>query len=302
MNLSCDENSVTLESECLDYSSDYVPLIKNLIPSIPLHTFTPTLLDKDSSGVLPLDLSKELESYFPATTPALLANYVRIVKGSFTTCAMATSQVFYVFEGAGHTNVLGKRISWGAGDCLVLPTHEEAVHYCEGKATLYWVHDGPLLSYLGVTANHERFSPAIYKHSRIEAQLRNITNNTNNSLANKPRSTIAITNTIWTMFGLLPNGTTQYPQAHESATLDFIVDCKPGCFTMIGTQLGPDGMIANGKRHDWIPGVTFVIPSGYWCSRHNQSDSDAYSCSIQDAGLHIYLRTLETAYSNPKRN
>jgi hypothetical protein len=37
----------------------------------------------------------------PATSPALLANFVRIVKGSVTTTALATSQLFFVFQGFG---------------------------------------------------------------------------------------------------------------------------------------------------------------------------------------------------------
>jgi len=239
-----------------------------------------------------------LQSNFPATIPALLANFIRIINGSVRTSALATSQIFYIYEGTGYTNVFDKKIPWEAGDYLVLPSHNEAIHYCEEEASLYWVHDGPLLNYLGVTASNERFPPALYKYSLVEESLQKFTD-LNGKQANRPRNTIAITPTIWTMFGVLPKECTQYPQKHESATIDFIIDCKPGCFTMIGTELGSDGAIVNGTRYDWLPGASFIIPSGYWCSRHNESTTDAHAFSIQDAGLHIYLRTLETAFSNP---
>ena len=73
------------------------------------------------------------------------------------------------------------------------------------------------------------------------------------------------------MFGLLPKGAIQYPHRHESVALDFVISCKPGCYTMIGTELGPDGMIINGHREDWKPGASFITPAGYWHSHHNES-------------------------------
>jgi gentisate 1,2-dioxygenase len=101
------------------------------------------------------------------------------------------------------------------------------------------------------------------------------------------------------MFGLLPKGAVQYPHRHESVALDFVISCKPGCYTMIGTELGPDGMIINGHREDWKPGASFITPAGYWHSHHNESGEDAHVLPIQDAGLHTYLRTLDILYSHP---
>lgn len=303
-----DMQDLTAEAEYFDYSSASNPLLEKLITPTPYHIFTPDFLHQNTSGILPLDLSKDLGCDYPATGPALLANFVRIVNGSVTTNALATSQVFYVFKGSGYTEAFGRKIPWEAGDYMVFPAHGEAVHHCEEEASFYWVHDGPLMSYLGVTAMKERFAPTVYKHSIAAAKLQEIADDPKGKLANRLSVLLAnknfpqtrtVTHTMWTMFGLLPKGAIQYPHRHESIALDFAIDCQPGCYTMIGTELGPDGMILNGKRHDWAPGAAFVTPAGYWHSHHNESGADAHVLPIQDAGLHTYLRTLEITFSHP---
>jgi len=47
----------------------------------------------------------------------------------------------------------------------------------------------------------------------------------------------------------------QYLQRHESIALDFVISCKPGCYTMIGTELNSTRMIKNGHRENWISGA-----------------------------------------------
>jgi len=301
-------HELTDEAQYFDYSSASNPLLQKLIAPTPYHTFTPEFLHGDTAGVLPLDLRKQLQCDYPATSPALLANFVRIINGTVTTSAPATSQVFYVFEGRGHTEAFGRTIPWEAGDYLAFPAHGEAAHHCDGKASFYWVHDGPLVTYLGVTAATQRFAPTVYKHTLAAAKLQQIADDPRGRLANRVSVLLAnknfphtrtITHTMWTMFGLLPKGAIQFPHRHESVALDFVIDCQPGCYTMIGTELGPDGMIVNGNRHDWVPGASFVTPGGYWHSHHNESDTDAHVLPIQDAGLHTYLRTLEITFSHP---
>ena len=244
----------------------------------------------------------------PATSPALLANFVRIVRGSILTTALATSQLFFVFEGSGRTEACGREINWSKGDFMVLPAHGEAVHHTQGEASMYWVHDAPLLRYLGVTATEERFQPTVFQHSKAEAKLEQIVKDPVSSQANRLSVLLAnsnfpqtrtITHTLWAMFGLLPKGKVQYPHRHESVALDFVISCKPGCYTMIGTELDSDGMIKNGHREDWKSGASFITPAGYWHSHHNESGEDAHVLPIQDAGLHTYLRTLDILYSHP---
>jgi gentisate 1,2-dioxygenase len=264
-----------------------------------------------SSGILPLDVSAAMQCDGPATSPSLLANFVRIVKGSLKTNALATSQLFFVFQGEGYTKACNRVINWKKGDFMVLPAHGEAIHYCNGEASFYWVHDAPLLRYLGVTAIEQRFEPTLFEHSKAEAKLNQIVNDPVSSKANRVSVLLAhanfpqtrtITHTLWAMFGLLPKGKIQYPHRHESVALDFVISCQPDCYTMIGTELDSDGMIKDGHREDWKTGASFITPAGYWHSHHNESSEDAHVLPIQDAGLHTYLRTLDILYSHPNHD
>jgi gentisate 1,2-dioxygenase len=111
--------------------------------------------------------------------------------------------------------------------------------------------------------------------------------------------TLTITQVIWTMFGVLPEGSVQLPHRHESVALDYIIDCRPGCYTLVGQDLDEDGNIINPKRADWKTGSAFVTPPGYWHAHHNESGAPAHLIPIQDAGLHTYLRSLDIKFFHP---
>ncbi len=299
---------LTKDALYYDYRSAANPLYQKIISPVPCRAFAPDFFDSGPTRLQPLDLSEELGCASPATSPALCANFIRIVNGSICTAVEATSQLFFVYRGAGRTDACGQSIFWEKGDFMVLPAHGQAFHHSDGEAGLYWVHDAPLLRYLGVAPTVERFAPTFFRHSQAQTKLDEIANDPQTSTANRVSVLLAnarfpqtrtITHTLWAMFGLLPKGKVQFPHRHESVALDFVIDCKPGCYTMIGTELGDDGMIKNGRREDWKPGASFVTPPGYWHSHHNESGEDAHVLPIQDAGLHTFLRTLEITFSHP---
>lgn len=298
-----------LEKDALyfDYASAANPLVQKIIPSVPYKSFSPSFFEGDSSGILPLDVSQVLQCEGPATSPSLCANFVRIVKGSLPTSAVATSQIFYIHRGQGRTETCGQTIQWSQGDFIVLPAHADAIHHCDGKAAIYWVHDAPLLRYLGVTPTLSRFNPTIYRHRQAELKLNEVAQVALTAEANRVSVLLAnaafpqtrtVSQTMWAMYGLLPAGKSQLPHRHESVALDFVVDCKPGCYTLIGTELGENGWIKNPHREDWVTGASFITPPGYWHSHHNESGQDAHVLPIQDAGLHEFLRTLEIKFSH----
>ena len=302
---------LTREALYYDYASTANPIFSGLIPPVPYHSFSPDFFQQKASGILPLDVSEKMKCPGPATSPALLANFVRIVKGTLKTNALATSQLFFVFQGSGRTEACGRTIEWKQGDFMVFTAHGEAIHHTDGEAGFYWVHDAPLLRYLGVTATEERFQPTVFEHSKAAAKLEQIANDPVTNQANRVSVLLAnsnfpqtrtITHTLWAMFGLLPKGKVQYPHRHESVALDFVISCKPGCYTMIGTELNSEGMIKNGHRENWVSGASFITPAGYWHSHHNESGEDAHVLPIQDAGLHTYLRTLDILYSHPSHD
>jgi len=110
--------------------------------------------------------------------------------------------------------------------------------------------------------------------------------------------TLTATHTLWAMFGVLPEGKTQLPHRHQSVAVDLILDCSPGCYTLLGDRVDPaTGQIVDPIRVDWESGGAFVTPPGKWHSHHNETDRDAHLIPIQDAGLQTYLRALDIRFS-----
>ena len=99
------------------------------------------------------------------------------------------------------------------------------------------------------------------------------------------------------MIGVLPAGRVQRPHRHQSAALDLITDCSPGCYSLLGTRLDADGTIVDPQRVEWEPAGAFVTPPGLWHSHHNESGRPAYLVPVQDAGLHTYLRSLDIRFT-----
>ena len=181
----------------------------------------------------------------------------------------------------------------------------EAEHHAEDDAAFYWVHDEPLLTYLGVKATEPRFKPTLYPRDQARAELHKVEEDPEARkksrvsvlLANKAfDQTRTITHVLWAMFGVLPADTVQLPHRHESVALDYIIECEPGCYSLIGDGIDDQGNIKDAKRADWAPGSAFVTPPGLWHSHHNESGAPAHLMPIQDAGLHTYLRTLDIKF------
>ena len=298
------------QAQFFDYASAANPLQQGLISTIPYRSFSASFFEEPGTALQSLDLSAELHCEGPATGPSLCGNFIRLDQGALRTNADATSQLFFVARGRGQTEACGQVFHWSAGDTFVLPAGGEAIHSSKGRAGLYWVHDAPLLRYLGVSTVKPVFEPCFYSHQDARAELDAIARNPRGANANRVSvllgndvfpQTRTVTHTLWAMLGILPAGQIQRPHRHQSIALDFAVACQPGCYTMIGTELDANGMIRNGHREDWVTGAAFVTPPGYWHSHHNESGADAYVLPIQDAGLHTYLRTLDIAFSNQGR-
>ena len=111
--------------------------------------------------------------------------------------------------------------------------------------------------------------------------------------------TLTITHVIWTMFGVLPAGVVQLPHRHESVALDYIIDCQPGCYTLVGhrTRQGRQHHQPQASRVEAGLGVRDA--PGYWHAHHNESGAPAHLIPIQDAGLHTYLRSLDIRFFHP---
>jgi gentisate 1,2-dioxygenase len=190
---------------------------------------------------------------------------------------------------------------------LTLPAGCHAVFYADADAAMYWVHDEPLLRYLGADATRPRFRPTKFRRTDAVAKLEDIASRPGANeksrvsvlLANaNQEQTLTITHVLWAMFGVLPAGQEQRPHRHQSVALDLILDAPPrGCYTLLGTRLDERGEIIDPIRVDWQVGGAFTTPPGMWHAHYNETDRPAHLIPVQDAGLQTYLRSLDIKFT-----
>jgi gentisate 1,2-dioxygenase len=298
----------TGDARFFEYSQAADPIGDGTISAIPAVSFPATLYADGPTRVVPLDLSGQLRTPYPATSPALLASFVRIEAGDELTLEPnATSQLLYCLRGRGHSRVDGRVLRWKEGDFVTLPAAVAATYVAEEGTAFYHVADTPLLEYLGAVASTPRFRPTTFTAEAARAKLAEVAaapdadqKSRVSVLLNNARfdQTLTATHTLWAMFGILPAGKTQLPHRHQSVAVDLIVDCPPGCYTLLGDRVDPGTQrIVDPLRIDWEPGGAFVTPPGKWHSHHNETGGDAHLIPVQDAGLHTYLRTLDIRFS-----
>ena len=273
---------------------------------VPIQPFPASLHEQGETRVIALDLSKELDTPYLATSPNLLASYIRICANEkIATSIAATSEVFFVLRGSGRTETAEGTIHWKQGDAFTLPYNEGVTHYADEDSALYWSHDAPLLQYMGVTPAKQMFKPAFYSKEYMcdaveklrEPALREKRNRIGIILGNSDTTkTKTMTHTMWSLFNLLPAGETQKPHRHQSVALDLAVFSGPDTYTLIGKKVDEQGNIINPVKAMWAINTVFVTPPGWWHSHHNESDQDAFVFPVQDAGLHTYMRTLDIQF------
>ncbi|MFM0736438.1 cupin domain-containing protein [Paraburkholderia xenovorans] len=298
---------VTADAQYFEYTSSANPIGAKLISRVPFRNFAPSLYADGATRIVPLDLSEELGCPGPATGPGLSANFLRINAGEALTLAPnATSQVCYVISGTGSVTQRDTGFPFAQGDFFTLPGGAAAVLSADETATLYYVNDAPLLTYLGVSGVNARFAPTLYPAAQAQAALRKVSEEANAGLRNRISvlmgnahfpQTRTVTHVLWAMFGIVPPNSVQKPHRHQSIALDFIAGGQPGVYTLVGTELDEHGNIANPTRVDWEAGMAFVTPPGYWHAHFNETDENAYVIPIQDAGLQTYLRTLDIRFA-----
>jgi gentisate 1,2-dioxygenase len=286
-----------------EYSSAANPTL----PPIPAALFPASLHEIEETKILPLDQSDALGIPYPCTGPSLLANYVHVGPGEdLRLKANATSQVLYCIRGSGSLQTNNGGAAWGVGDFLALPGSWELMLEAEEDTAFYWVHDGPLLNYLGATSTEERFRPLYFSAAQLAEELEAVRKQNEGKARNRNGillgnadcpTTKTVSHTMWSLYNLLPRGTRQKAHRHNSIALDLCVAAGDDTFTMMGERVDADGNIINPIRADWSPGAAFVTPPGWWHSHHNESDTDAIVLPVQDAALHTHMQTLDIRFS-----
>ena len=170
-----------------DYRYASNPLADGTLPPIPGVPWSADLHERGPTHTLPLDTSNQLGCPGPATTPGLCANFVHVCPGDgLITDANATSQLFFVMRGAGASRLAdGTDLPWKAGDLFTLPARSRTTHVATDDAGLYWVHDEPLLRYLGVEASQPQFAPTLYRREAIMEALDAVIRDPSSAAANR---------------------------------------------------------------------------------------------------------------------
>src|ERR1700737_46344 len=161
------------DAHYFEYSKAANPIGSGHAPQVPIVRFDPEIYMDQPTGGVPLDLSKELGvKTGEATSPALLANFVRIRAGEqIDSNPNATSQLYYVLYGRGFAALTANLGKAEKGDFLTLPAGSPSVFYADAETAMYWVHDEPLLRYLGVDATQPRFRPTKFRRAAAVATL-----------------------------------------------------------------------------------------------------------------------------------
>ncbi|MHB8329022.1 MAG: hypothetical protein ACYDD6_05260 [Acidimicrobiales bacterium] len=197
-------------------------------------------------------------------------------------------------------------MAWHAGDVVTFPAPGRVRYLADEDAVLYQVDDSPLLAYLGAEAGTPRFRPTRFDGAAARSALADVAaapdaagrNRLAVLLGNAANTqTLTATHTLWAMLGVLPDAQVQRPHRHQSVALDLIIDCAPGCYSLVGGHIDDAGAIVDPVRVDWETGGAFVTPPGLWHSHHNESGAPAHLLPVQDAGLHTYLRTLDIRFT-----
>jgi gentisate 1,2-dioxygenase len=168
-------------------------------------------------------------------------------------------------------------VQWSEGDLFVSPSCQAAIlHTASADAALYWVHDQPLLTYLGVKPDTARFQLTLFRQDCLMAEVERIRhspgaqhkNRMGILLGNKATedSTKTLSHTLWSLLNVLPAGDAQRPHRHNSVALDLCVSAEPGdkVYTLMGPELGEDGWVKNPVKCVWRSGAVFTTPPGWW--------------------------------------
>jgi gentisate 1,2-dioxygenase len=272
------------------------------LPPVPAVTFTEErdrAFDRDApSGAITLDISDRLASPSPATTPLLLARYLRVRKGeTLRTRLRATAGIYYVIRGAGETTCRSDRLAWSQGDVFRIPGGDETLHRADDDAVLWTVSNEPEVAFhlLEPPANDaQSLAVAHFPAADIHRHLSDVRAKTFQKDASG-RVVVFATAEFEKMFSLTPSmtlalnslepGQAQRGHRHNSVAVTLVIQADR-CYSMI-----------DGERKDWRPYATMITPATAAHSHHNDGDQLATCLIVQDGGLFYQCRAIGFSFA-----
>ena len=252
------------------------------------------------TAIIPLDLSDELGTEFPATTPLIMTRYLRIRAGErLSTRFKASGELYYVIQGSGETSNAGDAIRWGPGDVFCLPGGGETRHLAgDADCVLWLITNEPQLAFenLEPPAPGNAVTGAVhYPAEEISSQLARV----QDKLGGQRLAGLAlvfsnadqahrrnILPSLTLAMNQLPPHDFQRPHRHNSVAVTLNIACK-GCYSVI-----------DGQRVDWQPFAAMVTPPGDVHAHYNEGDEIMTCLIVQDGGLHYHCRTMDFRYAD----
>jgi gentisate 1,2-dioxygenase len=266
-------------------------------PEVPIRQF---LAERDRAFdaatptcAIALDASDALKTAYAATTPTLLARYLKIRSGEeLRTEFAAGGEIHYVMRGRGESRNGPDAIGWGPGDVFCFPGGGQTVHRAAGEdCLLFTATNEPLLSFEGlrppargeavVQTTHwladeiERQFDVIWKRPVSETATGCSVMFASASLL----PSYATIPTINVAINTLAPGRDQRPHRHNGVAITLAIQGQ-GIYSII-----------EGRRVDWSDGAAQITPATFLHSHHNRGTKRMRSLVIQDEGLHHYTRT-----------
>jgi gentisate 1,2-dioxygenase len=266
------------------------------LPAVPRRQFLAERVqafatDTKTSEII-LDTSETLCTTYPATTPLLLARYLRIRSGeNMTLTRRASAEVLYVLCGHGLSEGFGEAISWVAGDALCFPGGDKIIHSATEDAVLFGVCNEPLLTFEDLEPprdGHIQVLPTHWRKSEIDLRFEKIFKRSDSEQASGRALQLATKSMAPTKqpipsmnvaINTLEPGGDQRPHRHNGAAITLAIE-GTGIYSMIENE-----------RIDWVTGAAQITPAAELHSHHNRGEHRMKSLVVQDEGLHFYTRT-----------
>jgi len=247
------------------------------------------------SGFIALDQSHVLQTPFPATTPLLLAKFLRIRPGDrVPSSAKASGEIYYVVRGSGCTQWEDESLRWRTGDIFCVPGGLALSHRASPNddCVLYIVTDEPALAFSHLSPPAPGAAPTAAVHypaDLLAAQISQLSKRdmgpdtagralflSGDGMAQQRTCLPWLTLTL----NLVLPGERQRPHKHNAAALVFVM--KEGSVrSRIGGQIFP-----------WTQNAVVITPPNAVHSHENDGCDPAIALIVQDGGLHYHCRTM----------
>ncbi len=274
--------------------------LKKLVPPPPVPTwvFEQERLQAFSpdtpTGLIPLDLSHLLCISSPATTPSILACYIRVRRQEqLTTHFHAGIEFYYVIHGEGQTSWGEEEIFWKSGDLFFLSGGHEVFHRAISEdCLLYVINDEPLATFLNLQAplrENSQFEAIHYLAEDLRASQAEILRETQESgVIHFGIDDQVVHGSFFPTWKWIIPGEQQIPHRHAAAAVQLFIGGSNSYSTI------------NGQRVDWQDGTVAISPAGSLHSHHNDGEDLGIYLVTQDFPLYKYLRTYW--YEEPNSN